>query len=97
MMYLNVYALMNKETKVLSSFWLSGEDKEACQFIYESLDKAFSSLEEKDIDVFSKSIREAVIVKVGYVDLVEHHMVDDFNILVDLKDFKKEVKCEKNE
>ena len=90
MMSLNFYAVMNKETNVLSSFFMSGDDKEASKFIFDSLDKAFVGLNEKDKDVFISSVRGSCIVRVGNVDLIEHHLSDDFNVLVDLKDFKKE-------
>lgn len=91
-MALNIYALMNNDTKVLSSFWTSGDDKEASKFMLDTLNSSYDSIEkEEERKNFVNQVRSCCIVRVGVIDLVEHHMQDDFNVLVFLKDFKKEV------
>lgn len=91
-MALNVYALMDNDTKVLSSFWTSGDDKEAAKFMLDTLNSSYDSIDkEEERNNFVNHVRSCCIVRVGVIDLVEHHMQDDFNVLVFLKDFKKEV------
>lgn len=92
MMSTNFYALMNNETKVLSSFFMSGSDKEAGQYILDLLESSYKSIDkEEEKDRFVSNIRACSVVRVGYVDLVEHTLHDDFNVLLFLKDWKKEV------
>lgn len=94
MMTLNVYALEEKETKVLTSFWVSPDDKEASTYMLDNLEKIYKEVPDNERDSFVSRIRKANIVRVGSINLLSHDMKSDFCCLVDLKDFRKDVNFE---
>lgn len=95
MMVLNLYAVMYKESKMINNFWVSSNDKEACAYMVNLLENSYKEIkDEKEKEIFLTKVRETCLVKVGTVDLLEHDMKNDFNILTDLKDFKKDVRKE---
>lgn len=98
MMVLNLYAVMYKETKLLGNFWVSSDDKEACSYMLGLLENSYKEIEkEEEKNTFLSHVRETVLVKVGTVDLLDHDLKSDFNILTDLKDFKKDINIESEE
>lgn len=94
MMTLNIYALEEQETHVLTSFWVSPDDKESSTFMLDNLDKIYNEVPENERDSFVSRIRKANIVRVGSIDLLSHELKSDFCCLVDLKDFRKDVNKE---
>ena len=91
MMTLNIYALEEQETHVLTSFWVSPGDKEAAIYMLDNLEKICNDIPEKERDGFLNRIRKANIVRVGSIDLLSHDLKSDFCCLVNLQDFRKEV------
>ena len=94
MMSLNIYALEEQETHVLTSFWVSPGDKEASTYMLDNLEKIYNEVPEKERDSFLNRIRKANIVRVGSINLLSHELNSDFCCLVNLQDFRKEVNKE---
>ena len=91
MMTLNIYALEEQETHVLTSFWVSPDDRSASTYMLDNLENIFNEVPENERDSFVSRIRKANIVRVGSINLLSHELTTDFCCLVDLKDFRKEV------
>lgn len=94
-MKVNFYGLCNRETGFLSNIFMSGDDKEAAKWMLETLSKSIDEVEdETEKSRFITNVRDCTIVKIGDLDVLTHGMSEDFNVLVDLRDFKKEVEKE---
>lgn len=95
MLSLNLYALMDTESELLHSFSTSSNDKEVCEMYVKMLGSSYDSIkDEKEKSMFLSNVRKCNIVRVGSVDLLTHELTNDFNALVFLKDFMKEIKDE---
>lgn len=95
MMTLNLYALMDIESELLHSFSTSSNDKEVCEMYVKMLSSSFDSLkDDKEKSMFLSNVRKCNIVRVGSIDLLTHDLTNDFNVLVFLKDFMKEINDE---
>lgn len=91
-MNVNIYGLCSKENQFLSNLYMAVDDKEAAKWMLDTLMNAVVSIEnvEEKIRMVS-NVRTCNVVKVGSIDCIGHVMSEDFNVLIDLKDFMKEV------
>ena len=88
---IKLYGLMNSDDILHPYFITSTDDKEACKFIVKYLNDTLESIpDDKEKALMVDSVRSSLFVRVGYVDLVSHHLVEDFNVLLDLSTFGKE-------
>lgn len=91
-MKINFYGLCNKQSGFLSNIFLGGDDKEASKWMLEQLTTSYHEIKNEEEQArFLVYVRDCNIVKIGDLDPVGHGMSEDFNVLVDLKDFEKEV------
>lgn len=89
----NLYGLCSKENQFLSNLYMGADDKDAASWMLKTLTDAVNGIENND-EKFTmlSNVRSCNIVKIGSIDVIDHSMEEDFNVLIDLKDFMKEVK-----
>ena len=91
-MKISFYGLCNRHSGFLSNIFLSGDDKDASKWMLDTLSKSYEEIEnEEEKARFLVYVQDCDIVKIGDLDAITHDMISDFNVLVILKDFKKEV------
>ena len=85
-----LFGLQAKDSLVLSNIGYAYDAKAMCQYMLKELNAIEKDIPEERKVFVLESIRNNYIVQVGTLDLESHDLENDYQILVDLKDFKFE-------
>lgn len=90
---LKFYTLRSKEGLCHPYFITSTDDKDACKLLVDMLTKSVNQIQNPQEKLnMLEQLRECEFVKVGYCDLTTAKLTEDYNVLLDLRDFMIEVK-----
>lgn len=89
MQKLNIYATLNKDSKMLANIGIGSSDQEYCKFFLNRCDYILKRAKEEkqDLDLVLDNIRNNFIVRVGSIDLESYQLNNDFSNLADLSGF----------
>lgn len=97
-MNLKLYALFDRNEARFISPCVGIDDGDFSKFILKELDKCLSHIENEDDRVpFIQKVRSCEVLRLGEIDELTGELINDKQFLIDLKDFKKDVKVIKDE
>lgn len=85
---LYLYAIKDNITGLYTSMATGYSDFRVASMYYDQLQNIdFSKLTDDQIKEYEKSVRSSCVVRIGSLDQSNGHLEDDFDLILDLRDF----------
>ena len=85
---IKLYAILDKKHDVISNVFLSGSDVQAGSWMLKQIKDIYKDVPEQLRNNFIDDVRNTAVVKLGEVSPETKQLTNDYNIIVDLFDFK---------
>lgn len=96
---LKVYAVLDKNSNVVSNIFLSTDNAEAGRFMYNQLKVIYKEVPNQLKTDFIDRVHGSCIVKLGEIDCLKKELSNDYNVIcdffdVDFVEVKEDVRSE---
>lgn len=85
---IKLYAILDKKHDVISNVFLSGSDVQAGSWMLKQIKDIYKDVPDNLKNTYIDDVRNTAIVKLGEVSPETKQLINDYNIIVDLFDFK---------
>lgn len=85
---IKVYAILDKRHDVISNVYLSPSDAQAGAFMLKQLNGIYNEIPDKLKSNFLEDVRSTAVVKLGEISPETKQMINDYNCILDLFDYK---------
>lgn len=85
---IKLYAILDKKHDVISNVFLSGSDVQAGSWMVKQIKEIYKDVPDNLKNTYIDDVRSTAVVKLGEVSPETKQLTNDYNVIVDLFDFK---------